>query len=85
MEITQLENLAEYHVENNRWDEFRVEFSISAVKTKSLWTKVAPKSWSHHCLTYEHAIGSVTMFSQGQKRKILSSLKRNLGLIQLNA
>ena len=53
-------------MENNRWDEFRVEFSISAVKTKSLWTKVAPKSWTHHCLTYEHGIGTVTMFSQGQ-------------------
>ena len=60
---------AEYHVENNRWDEFRVEFSISAVKTKSLWTKVAPKSWTHHCLTYEHAVGTVTMFGQGQLKK----------------
>ena len=60
---------AEYHVENNRWDEFRVEFSISAVKTKSLWTKVAPKSWTHHCLTYEHAVGTVTMFGQGKLKK----------------
>ena len=54
-------------MENNRWDEFRVEFSISAVKTKSLWTKVAPKAWTHHCLTYEHSIGTVTMFSQGKR------------------
>ena len=58
-------------MENNRWDEFRVEFSISAVKTKSLWTKVAPKSWSHQCLTYEQNIGTVTMFSQGQLKNLV--------------
>lgn len=44
--------ITEYHVEHNQWEELRVEFSISAVKTKSLRAKVEPKTWNHHCITY---------------------------------
>ncbi len=34
----------------------RVEFSINAVKTKSLRAAINPKAWTHHCITYEKAI-----------------------------
>ncbi len=46
----------EYHLESKEWDEVRVEFSINAVKTKSLRAAINPKAWTHHCITYEKAI-----------------------------
>ncbi len=58
----------EYHLESKEWDEVRVEFSINAVKTKSLRAAINPKAWTHHCITYEKAI---------YKRNFLNEMKGN--------
>ncbi len=60
----------EYHVENKKWDEFRVEFSLNAVKTKSLRATVNPKSWTHHCLTYKQNDGTVKVFISPQPQRL---------------
>ncbi len=52
-------------MENNEWERMRVEFSVSAVKTKTLRTSVSPKAWNHHCVTYEQATGTVAVYAAG--------------------
>ncbi|CAB4058009.1 unnamed protein product [Lepeophtheirus salmonis] len=54
----------QFHIDDTLdWNTFRVEFSVSNVKTKSLRIKVNPKSWNHQCLTYKD--GKISLFGAG--------------------